>query len=332
MTPHARGAAGAKARILVAGDNSSDAAQVQRLVEAEFDHVFVSTDPDKVVEDFTRHAPDVLLLAFDQLQKAEQYYLGLYRMSGSIHLVPHRTVVLCGKGEVMQAYLACKRAYFDDYVLFWPVTHDAPRLLMSVHHALRGLATARDGGPTVAQFAARARQLSGLGEMLDQQITAAVQVPDAQWADTFRKECEPHVQSVRDLNALADSIVPLILVVDDDEFQRKLVARLLEDSPYRLAFADGGVEALNLLRKNSPDLILMDVMMPGLDGIETTRRLRALPQFAHVPVIMVTGKTQGTTVRDSVQAGATDYLVKPFDKPTLLAKVGKALRVGSAVP
>ena len=75
MTAYARGAAAAKGRILVATDNSGDAALVKRLVQAEFDHVAVSTDPDKAVEDFALHTPDVLLLAFDELQKAEQYYL-----------------------------------------------------------------------------------------------------------------------------------------------------------------------------------------------------------------------------------------------------------------
>jgi len=86
------------------------------------------------------------------------------------------------------------------------------------------------------------------------------------------------------------------------------------------------MEALNVLRKIRPDLILMDIVMSDLDGIETTRRLKAMPQFANVPVIMMTGKSEGGSVRDSIKAGAKNFVVKPFDRATLLAKVSGALK------
>ena len=101
---------------------------------------------------------------------------------------------------------------------------------------------------------------------------------------------------------------------------------MLAAENYRLVFAGGGVEALNILRKMQPDLILMDIMMPDMDGIETTRRLKTMPQFAKVPVIMVTGKSEGAAVRDSIKAGAANFIVKPLDRVTLLAKVARALR------
>ncbi len=328
MTPptgESRPSAGRKPSILVASANVGDAAMVKRLLEAEHDRVFVSTDPDRVVEDFALHAPDVLVLAFDRLQLAEQYYLGLYRLSGRVHLHPHRTVVLCGKDEVMQAYQACKKEYFDDYVLFWPVSHDAPRLLMAVHHALLAMEATRDVGPTVAEFAVQARMLAGLEPLLDRQIAAAAPQAPPQWAADFREECAPHMASVRNLNTLADRIVQTILVVDDDAFQRKFVGKLLEASRYCLVYAASGAEALGVLRRIQPDLILMDVVMPDMDGIETTRRLKAEARFAQVPVIMVTGKNEGVTVRNSMLAGASNFLVKPFDRPTLLAKVARAL-------
>ena len=124
---------------------------------------------------------------------------------------------------------------------------------------------------------------------------------------------------------MVDGIRPMILVVDDDEFQHKIVGALLASENYRLVFAGGGVEALNIMRKTQPDLILMDIMMPDLDGIETTRRLKTMPQLANVPVIMVTGKSEGAAVRDSMKAGAADFVVKPFDRATLLEKVAHAL-------
>lgn len=150
--------------------------------------------------------------------------------------------------------------------------------------------------------------------------------PIKQWANEFRRGCEPHSELARTLNAMADSIRPMILVVDDDDIQRKIVSTLLAAENYRLVFAGGGVEALNILRKMQPDLILMDIMVPDLDGIETTQRLKTMPQFAKVPVIMVTGNSEGAAVRDSIKAGAVKFIVKPFDRDTLLAKVVSALR------
>lgn len=126
----------ARATILVASDNPSDAASVNDFLAQEFDQVVLSVDPDTAVEDFESHAPDVLVLAFSTLEDAERYYLGLYRLSATIHLQPHRTMVLCSTGNVRRAYQACRKESFDDYVQFWPMTNDAPRLLMSVHHAL----------------------------------------------------------------------------------------------------------------------------------------------------------------------------------------------------
>ena len=383
----------AKARILVASDSPSDAALVKKLLVQEFEQVFLSTNPDQAVKDFESRAPDVLVLAFNTLEKSERYYLGLYRLSGKIHLQPHRTVVLCNMDEVSQAYQACRKQYFDDYVQFWPMTNDAPRLLMSVHLSLRDLRAISEGGPSAAEFAAQARRLAELGSMLDQhvaqgsqrieganramaqaeqdigaaldgfssrlaqgnlpgvsrlsdvsgleqeikrlkqdeigqrfrQVAESVQ-PIKQWTDDFRNGCEPHIESARALNAMAEAIRPMILVVDDDEFQRNIVSTLLAAESYRLVFAGGGVEALNIMRKTQPDLILMDIMMPDMDGIETTRRLKTMPQFAKVPVIMVTGKSEGAAVRDSIKAGAANFIVKPLDRDTLLAKVVHALR------
>lgn len=382
----------ARAKILVASDSLSDALLIKKLLAEEFEQIFLSTDPDLAVKDFESRAPDVLVLAFNTLEKSERYYLGLYRLSGKIHLQPHRTVVLCSLDEVSQAYQACRKQYFDDYVQFWPMTNDAPRLLMSVHLSLRDLKAISEGGPSAAEFAAQARRLAELGSMLDQhvaqgsqrieganramaqaehdigaaldgfssklaqgnlpgvsrisdvsgleqeirrlkqeeigqrfrQVAESVQ-PIQQWTDDFRKGLEPHLESARALNAMADAIRPMILVVDDDEFQRNIVNTLLAAENYRLVFASGGVEALNILRKMQPDLILMDILMPDLDGIETTRRLKTMPQFAKVPVIMVTGKSEGVAVRDSIKAGAVNFIVKPLDRVTLLAKVARAL-------
>ena len=382
------------ATILIATDSTTDAALVEKLLHPEFDHIFMSTDPDKLPGDFVRHRPNVLVLAFNTLEKSERYYMGLYRLCEAVHQHPHRTVILCNKDEVKLAYELCKKDYFDDYILFWPMTYDMSRLAMSIHHALRELAALKGDGPSAAEFAAQARQLAELEKILAQQVaqgglhieaagrameqaeqqigtaldgfsqrlisgslpgsvtvknaddlkkeisrfkreevqqhfrTAAESAqPLKQWAHEFKQECEPLMESARALNAMAERIRPIVLVVDDDEFQRKTIGKLLEEENYHLIFSSDGFEALNVLRKTRSDLILMDVMMPNMDGMETTRRLKTVPQFAKTPVIMVTGKSEGKVVIDSLKAGAVGFVVKPFDRTTLIAKIARALSV-----
>ncbi len=258
--------------ILIASDNISDAGLVKQLLSVEFNHIFISTVPENAAADFEQHQPDILILAFQNLEKSESYYLGLFGSCKTAHQKTHRTVILCKNEDIKQAYGLCKKDCFDDYVPFWPMTHDGPRLLMSAHQAQRALMANKAEAGLIAELT---------------------------W--------------------------PLVLVVDDDDFQQKIVGKLLEKEKYRLAFASSGEEALSIVHKNQPDLILMDIMMPDIDGIEITRRMKAIPKFANIPIIMVTGKREGTTVRDSLKAGAANFVVKPFDRNTLLAKIASAL-------
>lgn len=118
----------------------------------------------------------------------------------------------------------------------------------------------------------------------------------------------------------------LVLVVDDQHAIRTLLKRHLEKEGFAVVEATNGEEALRALaKKEKPSLVIMDVMMPGLDGLEACRRLRQLEGCKGIPVIMCTGKGQRRDVADALQAGANDYIVKPFTREILLAKVAKAL-------
>ena len=296
------------AKILIATDIIGDAALVRGILHEEFDGIFTSTDSDHAAADFVQHQPDVLVLAFDTLEKSERCYLGMYRQCPDIHLHPHRTVILSSKDEVKRAFELCMKDIFDDYILFWPMTYDAPRLNMSVHNALRELAALKSVGHRVTELTVHSRPLAEMEQMLDQQ-----NVDEAGLNETASIEAQIGLTR------------PTILVVDDDDFQHKLIGKLLEKKDYHLIFASNGSVALNLMRKAQPDLILMDVIMPDMDGLETIRNLKVEPQFAKIPVIMITGKSDGRVVSDSMKVGAADFVVKPFDKATLIAKVNHAL-------
>lgn len=156
--------------IMVATDDQTDATILHNQLKLEFEQIHLALDAEQRVTLFDAHLPDVLVLAFKALDKSEQFYLQLYRQSEKIHLQPHRTVVLCSKHNVLDAYELCRRAVFDDYIMFWPMTHDAPRLRMSVHNALREQQALKRTAPALGELAQQARRIAELEELLQQQL------------------------------------------------------------------------------------------------------------------------------------------------------------------
>ena len=383
-----------KIEILIATDVVADARLVKELLNDEFDNIATSTDQKMAVTDFENLHPDVLVLAFNRLEKAERYYLGLYRLSKNIHAIPHRTLILCNKDDLKRVYALCRSDYFDNYIPFWPFPEDVMRLPMSVHHALRQLATERS--PTAGQFAAHTKRLielenllthhtvkgqqqtdmasnrvqeaqkqvlagieqfyssliSGdLGTMVDvhdatgleqaftnlnntditesfQSIDAAIK-PVRQWVENMKIDLAPHIESTKALHKLASTAQATVLIVEDDEYQHKVLSQILKEENLDLVFATDGIEALAVLRHRRPDLILMDINLPGHDGIEVMCRIKAVERFADIPVIMVTGISAKSVVMDSLKAGAVDFILKPFNKNTLAAKIRKVLNGAS---
>jgi CheY-like chemotaxis protein len=115
---------------------------------------------------------------------------------------------------------------------------------------------------------------------------------------------------------------PEVLIADDDEFIRRLVTTTLEDvSGVRLLEARDGREAVELAVRTRPALILLDVAMPGLDGIEACRRLRAEPATSKTPIVMLTAHAGDDDEARAVAAGADRYLTKPFSPLDLLRLV-----------
>ena len=113
---------------------------------------------------------------------------------------------------------------------------------------------------------------------------------------------------------------PLILAVDDEASNLQLLRQILQDH-YRLLFAKDGARALELARQEQPDLILLDVMMPGMSGYEVCAALKAHPATASVPVIFVTALTETADEVEGFEAGAVDYITKPVSPPVVRARV-----------
>jgi len=113
---------------------------------------------------------------------------------------------------------------------------------------------------------------------------------------------------------------PLILAVDDEASNLQLLRQILQDH-YRLLFAKDGARALELVRSEHPDLILLDVMMPGMSGYEVCAALKADPATASIPVMFVTALTESDDEVEGFEAGAVDYITKPVSPPVVRARV-----------
>jgi len=150
--------------------------------------------------------------------------------------------------------------------------------------------------------------------------------PLRSWANEFQDGSQPVLESNRCLQAMAKQVRPTILVVDDDEFQHKAIANILSDKDFRLIYATNGIQSLGLLRELQPDVILMDMMLPGINGAETTHRIKSSGRFAHIPVVMMTGESKPSVISEGIKAGAFDFVIKPFDRAKLIDKVMRALR------
>jgi len=117
----------------------------------------------------------------------------------------------------------------------------------------------------------------------------------------------------------------VVLVVEDDEMLHTLVAAMLESEPVDLVFETDGAAAFDRVNAVSPDLVLMDVMLPGGDGVALTERIKSTPDLAAIPVVMLSGEARLDTLVRSMEAGAADFIVKPFTREALIAKLGKYL-------
>jgi CheY-like chemotaxis protein len=382
----------ATARVLIATERASDGNQLQSSLEAHFEHFRISTNLELSVQDFEDFKPDVVVLAFDCIDKAQRYSLGLYRFSPLVQQHPHRSILLCAKSELATAFELCKKQYFDDYVLYWPLAYEGLRLPMSIWIASREILAARTNYPARAELLAHAKHLSDLEATLDRELSAAteraaaaqdniaqferelsstsddfsqrllkdgaggaVEVRDARalsreierlkhqqaaqtqalrdrtltpmlsWARDLRTGVDPALAGTRVLAESVRKLRPVIMVVEDDELARDMLARALDSRSYEVIFAGDSKDALNELKHVRPDAILMDIRLPGLDGVSFTRHLKATPHLSSIPIIMMTGDARREKLVSSIEAGAADFIVKPFTRESLNVKLEKVL-------
>ena len=121
----------------------------------------------------------------------------------------------------------------------------------------------------------------------------------------------------------------LILLVDDEPHLRELIRYMLELGGFQVVEAEDGLDALDKMEEMDPDAMVLDVMMPNMDGISLCKKLRAMPEYASLPIIMLSGKTQHQAVQEGLAAGANQYLCKPITMDEIVKAVKTSLPIPS---
>ncbi len=120
-----------------------------------------------------------------------------------------------------------------------------------------------------------------------------------------------------------------VLVVDDEPLTQDLLRLMLEPAGFRVTGADDGLEALRLVKENQPDVMILDVMMPDMDGLTVCKTLREDVETADLPIIMFSGKTHLNAIEEGLEAGANRYLAKPMSRMDLIQNLREVLAESS---
>lgn len=124
-----------------------------------------------------------------------------------------------------------------------------------------------------------------------------------------------------------DKKIPRLLVIDDEESIFEVIEGLLHREGYELTYLSSGFEAISLIEEIKPDVILLDLMMPEMDGLETCQQIKANQRWCHIPIIMVTALNSKEDLGRSLDAGADDFLSKPINSIEMRARVRSMLRI-----
>ncbi len=120
---------------------------------------------------------------------------------------------------------------------------------------------------------------------------------------------------------------PIVLIVDDNKKNLQFLGNLLEEYDYQLFFAQSGEQALDFVKETKPDLILLDVMMPGINGFEVCRIIKGKKDCKDIPIIFLTAKSQINDILEGFEAGGSDYVTKPFNSAELLSRINAHLEL-----
>jgi CheY-like chemotaxis protein len=316
---------------MIACSHVRHAELANQALRGEVTQLYIAPQSDRLAAAFDSFRPDVVVFAFESLADSDTALREVYRNGRAVVGHPHRMLVLCTDDELQAAFELCQQGHFDDFVRWDADTQDSRRLRMSVRMAWGKLALQRRAELPLGELLPHVRHLAETEDLVGRLIDAAAKGSEAALAAANELK-GPLRAALAGTRALADKVAqirPLVMVVDDDALARQLIASTLDSQAFDLRFAGDGIEALYQLRRLRPDVILTDVRMPGLDGVSLTQRLKAEPLLARIPIIMMTGDSRRETLASSINVGAAAFLLKPYTRERLTAKIERVLGVAA---
>lgn len=192
----------------------------------------------------------------------------------------------------------------------------------------RIVATGLDNAVVVRDAQQVQRELDRVGQQavkpaLDR-VAEAIE-PVRQWAGGLKAELAAPIAASRAVAQQVQKLRPRVLVIDDDRLISFALRQVMNGAGYEVSSAGDAAQAMLAMRPGAPDLVLLDVGLPDISGIELLRRMKASPALSAVPVLMLTGHSEKETIVECMSAGASDFVVKPFARELLLRKVGQLL-------
>ena len=160
---------------------------------------------------------------------------------------------------------------------------------------------------------------------------ADITAPREEYTTSIEQEPDAEAEYAAAGELISGAAEGFLLVVDDIEADRDVLSRQLERQGYVVATAENGRQAFEMLRADNFDLVLLDIMMPEMDGYEVLQRLKADEALRHIPVIMISALSEFDSVVRCIEIGAEDYLLKPFNPTLLKARIGACLQKKRAI-
>lgn len=315
--------------VLLLAEDALDREPMARLVPTEYRLAVVHTELEAAALAYSQAQPDVLLLAVNDLDASAAFRNDLFKRCAIAEDAAPMTVALCLNRHSMQAGELCMRGVFDDFATAKPTPHTeriqlallraktAKQMRLELFDLRDRINSARAHFETVASLQ---RDLHQALDKLPPQSPGGA-APDSSIATLSEQLARTAAQGRKVCLGTAKRV----LVVDDDEMMREILGATLETGGFEARFAANAEQAVEMLVGERMSLVLMDLMMPGLDGIAATREIRALPNYKSVPIIVVSGHGNRDSVRSSRLVGANDFVVKPVDQDRLLEKVRRYL-------
>lgn len=313
--------------VLLVVQDAMDREPLARLVPSEWHVTVVHSEVEAATLAYKESEADAILLSINDLDVCADFYAKLIKRANIQRDAAPYSVALCLQRHSPRAGELCVSGSFDDFATAKPIPQ-VERIHLALHRAM----SRKEFRGEITQFKRRLDAAQAAFEALGRirrdalgtlQAIKANAASEPTLAALFDEVASGMGKLVAQGLSTCSTRTKKILIVDDDELMREVLGATLESGGFEPCHAANANDAFMQLGRNEISLILMDLMMPGLDGIGATRKIRALAQCRATPIIIISGESDLESMKMSRAAGATDFLIKPIDKDRLLEKVAK---------